>query len=167
MGPKRWIQKCKHAENRLNSANWEDACHQWFLEVLGYRRNRTPMARIAQLFPVKAWRAGLNEDEVYASQKDWKLRGCRPANHPMKRLQQYAQLSKLLRVVISMQKMDFSEDCSIEALALISRKTLQLKKLEDVWAQNILGGIFGDPSAHTVGGCVLATLVGLPREEYF
>ena len=31
---RRWIQKCKHAENRLNSVNWEDACHQWFLEVL-------------------------------------------------------------------------------------------------------------------------------------
>ena len=148
---KRWIQKCKHAENRLNSANWENACHQWFLEVLGYRRNRTPMARIAQLFPVKVWRAGLNEEEVYTSQKDWKLRGCRPANHPMKRLQQYGQLSKTFSGwMISMQKMDFSEDCSIEALPLISRKTLQLKKLEDVWAQNILGGIFGGTRQHTL-----------------
>ena len=148
---KRWMQKCKHAENRLNSVNWEDACHQWFLEVLGYRRNRTPMARIAQVFPVKAWQAGLNKNEVYASQKDWKLRGCRPANHPMKRLQQYAQLSKKFSAwMISMQKMDFPEDCSIEALTLISRKTLQLKKLEDVWAQNILGGIFGGTRLHTV-----------------
>ena len=148
---KRWIQKCKHAENRLNSANWEDACHQWFLEVLGYRRNRTPMARIAQLYPIQAWRAGLNVDEVYASQKDWKLRGCRPANHPMKRLEQYAQLSKKFSGwMISMKKMDFHEDCSIEALALISRKTLQLKKLEDEWAQKLLGGIFGGTRQHTL-----------------
>jgi hypothetical protein len=148
---KRWIQKCKHAENRLNSANWEDACHQWFLEVLGYRRNRTPMARIAQLFPVKTWRAGLNENEVYNTQKDWKLRGCRPANHPKKRLHQYAHLSKRFSGwMISMQKMDFSKDSSIEALRLISRKTLQLKKREDEWAQNILGGVFGGTRLHTL-----------------
>ena len=49
-----------------------------------------------------------------------------------------------------MQKMDFSEDCSIDALTLISRKTLQLKKLEDEWAQNILGGVFGGTRLHTL-----------------
>ena len=43
-----------------------------------------------------------------------------------------------------------------------------LKKLKDEWAQNIFGGIiWRDPSAHPDGGCLLATLVGLPREEYF
>ena len=147
----RWLQKCKHAENRLNTANWEDTCHQWFLEVLGYRRNRTPMARIAQVFPLKAWRAGLNENEVYSSQKDWKLRGCRPANHPNKRLQQYAQLIKKHPQWASfLQKMNFKDDSVIDWNAPNRRRFLQLKKYEDEWTQNILGGIFGGTRLHTV-----------------
>ena len=68
-----------------------------------------------------------------------------------KRLQQYALLSKKFSGwMIAMQKMDFSEDRSIEALALINRKTLRLKKLEEVWAQKLLGGIFGGTRQHTL-----------------
>ena len=148
---RRWIQKCKHAENRLNSASWEDACHQWFLEVLGYRRNRTPMARIAQLYPIQVWRAGLNESEVYASQKDWKLRGCRPANHPRKRLQQYAQLiRKQPQWTSFLQKMNLRDDSVIDTSTPNNRRSLQLKKYEDEWTQNILGGVFGGTRLHTL-----------------
>ena len=42
MARERWIQKCLYAQKRLDSTGWEGACHQWFLEVLGYRRNRMP-----------------------------------------------------------------------------------------------------------------------------
>ena len=77
-----------------HSTGWEGACHQWFLEVLGYRRNRAPWPKTLRLFPAKVWMEGLNIDHVYSSQNDWKLRGSRPANHPRKRLQQYAQVMK-------------------------------------------------------------------------
>ena len=148
---KRWYQKCQHAETRLKNSKWKDACHQWFIEVLGYRRNRTPMARISQLFPLEAWQAGLNPDEIYSTQKDWKLRGCRPANHPQKRLQQYAQLmNKSPAWIISLQKMDFVKDSSIKSESGISRRSLQIKKIEDEWAQNILAGIFGGTRVHTL-----------------
>ena len=147
----RWIQKCKHAENRLNSVNWEDACHQWFLEVLGYRRNRTPMARIAQLYPIKAWRENLNESEAHASQKDWKLRGCRPANHPRKRLQQYAQLiRKQPQWTSFLEKMNLRDDSVIDTNTPNNRRSLQLKKYEDEWTQNILRGVFGGTRSHTL-----------------
>jgi len=147
----RWIQKCKHAENRLNSASWENACHQWFLEVLGYRRNRTPMARIAQLFPIKAWQEPMNEKDVYDTQKDWKIRGCRPANYPQKRLQQYAQLvRKQPKWTSFLQKMNLRDDSFINTKTPINRLSLQLKKKEDEWAQNILVGVFGGTRLHTL-----------------
>ncbi|HAF58104.1 MAG TPA: hypothetical protein DCL00_00790, partial [Opitutae bacterium] len=37
---KRWKSKLSFARYRLSRQGWRIACHQWFLEVLGYRRNR-------------------------------------------------------------------------------------------------------------------------------
>ena len=79
----RWTLKCMHAKKRIETAGWEGACHQWLLEVLGYRRNRSPMARISQIYPIETWRStSFDIEDVYRSQTDWKLKGCRPANHP-------------------------------------------------------------------------------------
>ena len=55
MGKERWILKCMYAKKRIEAVGWEGAC-QWFLEVLGYRRNRSPMAR-SQIYPIETWRA--------------------------------------------------------------------------------------------------------------
>ena len=71
---------------------WENACHRWFLEVLGYARNRSPMARIAQRVGIQDWRNGVCPEEVFQTEDGWKIRGCRPNNHPKKRLEQYSQL---------------------------------------------------------------------------
>ena len=91
----RWEQKCRFAAQRLQGSGWSEACHQLCLEVLGYARNRAPMARLALEFPLARWTEwhGRDADALYALQRGaWRLSGVRPANHPRIRLQQYLQL---------------------------------------------------------------------------
>lgn len=88
----RWQQKLAFAEKRLASVGWEEACHQYCLEVLGYARNREPMSRIALRYPLAEF-VGLSADVLFADPDlNWRLGGLRPANHPQLRLQQYLQL---------------------------------------------------------------------------
>jgi hypothetical protein len=91
---KRWEQKVKFAKKRLAVEGWEQACHQYLLEVLGYAGNRAPMSRIAQNYPLAEWRDGrLELKAVYASESvNWSRGGIRPANNPRCRLKSYAQL---------------------------------------------------------------------------
>jgi len=90
----RWRQKLKFATKRLLSVGWDEACHQFCLEVLGYARNRAPMARLALEYPLAAFRSqSLGVDRLYGEQiGKWRLNGLRPANHPLKRLEQYSML---------------------------------------------------------------------------
>ena len=149
---KRWNLKCMHAQKRIDASGWEDACHQWFLEVLGYRRNRIPMARISQIYSIETWRnASINVEDLYHSQKDWKLKGSRPANHPQKRLEQYDQLiKKSPRWPKLLQKMDFREESSQKNKSMIDRKSLDLSTKEREFRARILGGVLGGNRVHTL-----------------
>lgn len=89
----RWQQKVRFARLRIARLNWEQACHQTALEILGYRYNRVPMLRAATMYPLERWRArdfdpGAVFDEETAA---WQRQGVRPANHPRIRLRQYAR----------------------------------------------------------------------------
>ena len=53
----RWQQKIKYAQQRLEAEDWEAACHSYALEVLGYKRNRTPMLRLASRHPLVQMRS--------------------------------------------------------------------------------------------------------------
>ncbi len=90
----RWEQKRRHAKTRLEKFGWEEACHQCFLEVLGSRRNRAPMSRLAAGFPLRRMRGGARDARYYFEQEQgrWRLRGVRPASHPLRRLGQYLEL---------------------------------------------------------------------------
>jgi hypothetical protein len=90
----RWQQKLLYATRRLQQTGWETACHQYALEVFGYARNRAPMLRLAERYPVSAWRTGdIDVDDLFASEAaHWRLQGLRPANHPRRRLRQYRQV---------------------------------------------------------------------------
>ena len=144
----RWMQKLAFAKNRILRLGWEDACHQWFLEVLGYRRNRIPMTRIATQHSINEWRKCLNTDKLFENQSDWKLRGTRPANHPAVRLSQYAELVRrrpnwpdLLRELeVSTPADPKGED----------RKSLGLSNLRNSWKNDVLGEIFGGTRADTL-----------------
>lgn len=93
----RWSRKVDFAKKRLAGASWREACHQYCLEVLGYARNRAPMARLALSYTVEDFAEGRADTEaMYAEEAaHWRLSGLRPANHPKRRLAQYAQICKL------------------------------------------------------------------------
>ncbi|QYY34472.1 DUF2851 family protein [Ruficoccus sp. ZRK36] len=89
---RRWRQKAAFARRRLGEMEWERACHLTVLEVLGYRRNRGPMATLARRYP-PAMMARLSADELYEEMTgQWALAGLRPPNHPRRRLAQYLHL---------------------------------------------------------------------------
>lgn len=89
----RWRQKVHFARLRLQRLGWEAACHHAALEVLGFRFNRAPMLRLAGEFPLAAWTGGdVSPAALYEHEREgWSLQGVRPANHPRRRLGQYAE----------------------------------------------------------------------------
>lgn len=88
----RWRQKVHFAQLRIRRLGWDDACHHVALEILGYRFNRAPMLRVATAHPLGEWsKPEFATEAVYASERSgWSLQGLRPANHPRRRLAQYA-----------------------------------------------------------------------------
>lgn len=93
----RWQRKCDFARKRLSGAAWEEACHQYCLEVLGYSRNRAPMSQIALDHSIDDFAQGrVDIDSVFKGLRGkWKLSGLRPANQPKQRLQQYLEICEL------------------------------------------------------------------------
>ncbi|MFP6855567.1 MAG: DUF2851 family protein [Opitutales bacterium] len=91
---KRWDAKVTWAAKRLEATSWAESCHQFFLEVMGYHRNRAVMGTIALEHPLSALTRNLPDpDELFQSRADeWKLAGLRPANHPRVRLRQYLEI---------------------------------------------------------------------------
>ncbi len=91
----RWQQKLVYAQKRLDQTGWKEAAHQLCLEVLGYARNRETMSRLALACPLSDWTSGAVDPlqcfDHFAN--NWKLGGIRPANHPKRRLQQYAKVT--------------------------------------------------------------------------
>ena len=144
----RWFQKLAFAKNRILRLGWEHACHQWFLEVLGYRRNRIPMTRIATQHSIAEWREGLNPDKLFENQSDWKLRGTRPANHPAVRLSQYAELvRKRPNWPDLLRKLEVPSPADPKGE---DRKSLGLSGLRNSWRNDVLGEIFGGTRADTL-----------------
>lgn len=88
----RWRQKVRFALQRLEAHGWENACHQLALETLGLKRNRAPMSALAQSHPPGAMRT-MDAAALFEEHRErWHLAGLRPANHPLRRLQQYLSL---------------------------------------------------------------------------
>ena len=149
LAKQRWDGKLNFAKLRINKTGWEAACHQWFLEVLGYRRNRAPMTQIALEFPLASWQdSSLRIEDVFRSQKDWKLRGCRPLNHPLNRLKQYHRLCLKNPDWVSGLK-EFSV-CPIEDPVAATRASLGLGDCRKNWQNHILKNIFGGNRANTL-----------------
>lgn len=89
----RWKAKARYARLRIDKLGWEQACHQSALEILGYSKNRVPMLALAERFRLEAFRKrGLSLDAMWNQGGDrWRTNGCRPANHPRLRLEQYSK----------------------------------------------------------------------------
>lgn len=90
----RWARKLEFARKRFSRTSWREACHQYCLEVLGYARNRAPMARLALSYGIEDFASGgVDVDALFEEVgEQWRLSGLRPANHPKHRLAQYAAI---------------------------------------------------------------------------
>jgi hypothetical protein len=93
LAQRRWKMKVHYAAQRLEKLGWEGACHQSALEVMGFARNRVPMLMIAERHAIEDFaNGGLSLEALMEIGEDrWRYSGCRPANHPKLRLQQYLE----------------------------------------------------------------------------
>jgi len=87
-------QKVAAAQSRIARFGWRESCHISCLEILGYRRNRAPMAALALRYPLgkMATRACAPAEYVLEPGINWKRSGLRPANRPEVRLGQYCRV---------------------------------------------------------------------------
>ena len=94
---RRWKEKVGYARKRIRALDWEAACHQTALEILGYRYNRSAMLMAGADYSLPALRSGdYSLEDLYAAGRGrWKLTGTRPANHPRTRLAQYLDWVRL------------------------------------------------------------------------
>ena len=144
----RWVQKKAYAKKRIDQMGWEQACHQWFLEVLGYPRNKKPMHEIATLYSLEDWRVGLDIHRVYHPMTSWKKKGMRPANQPINRLHQYQQIvAKVPHWPDELKAIHFPE--SSDPLE-VNRTKLGIYPLRKKWRAQVLGGVLGSSKADTL-----------------
>ncbi len=146
----RWRQKVHFARMRVQRLGWEAACHHAALEILGYRFNRAPMLRIASRAPLRSWReeAFSAEAEFELERGAWSLQGLRPANHPRRRLRQYADWvaarpvwpSALESLAGRLPKVELDEVLSSVGEA---RRRHRLTRWREELAQEICGGQVG------------------------
>ena len=154
---KRWHQKVQFARLRIKKLGWCEATHQTALEILGYRRNRVAMLKLAASYPLEAWAdRKIDGSQVFEEGRAlWQLHGVRPANHPRTRLRQYAAWvgacpdwpERLIG-----QAAEFpSGEATIGATVGESRRKLAIPK----WRRHLARTICGD----VVGGTRFDTLV--------
>jgi hypothetical protein len=145
LAAERWVQKRAFAAKRLEAWGWARCCHQSVLEVLGYARNRAAMHKIAMRYSRADFTEGVDIEQIFEDfRMDWKLSGCRPANHPKLRLQQYAsicganpdwpeQLSRVLSGAVMTDESDVAP----------FRKATGAKDFEARISQEIFQGVIG------------------------
>ncbi len=149
-GRERWKKKLTHAQKRLSGEDWSEACHQFALEILGYRRNRAPMSAISLSHTLSELSGSqMNAETLFHEREgEWKLAGLRPANHPKARLVQYLDLVEA-RPTWSARLLTIS--CDASGGESVTRKSLGISRLRDRIATDVL--------SEKIGGSRLDTLV--------
>jgi len=149
-GRVRWEKKLNHAKKRLSGEDWAEACHQFALEILGYRRNRAPMSAISLSHTLSELTGSQKNAETLFDEREgeWKLAGLRPANHPKARLVQYLDLVEA-RPTWPARLLTIS--CDALGGELVGRKSLKLSCLRKRVATDVL--------SDKIGGSRLDTLV--------
>ncbi len=150
----RWEQKVRLAAMRMAKLGWEEAAHHAALEILGYRHNRAPMLSVATRHPLVSWRHDLVVEDIYGETPDaWQTQGVRPANHPLRRLRQYAAWTGKVPDWPDRLTRGFADLRRISASAGVGevRKELGLVRYRERIALDLMGD--------TVGGSRLDNLV--------
>jgi hypothetical protein len=146
-GRQRWKQKVGYAKQRLQSAGWREACHACLLEVLGYARNRLPMVRIADRYPLELWESGGVEAEaVYAAEREhWARGGQRPANNPRRRLRDYLGLVQARRNWPEKLRTALQGLPAVagEGATSIFRRRVGMSSLQEEFHHHLLGKVAG------------------------
>ncbi|MGJ3243732.1 MAG: DUF2851 family protein [Opitutales bacterium] len=92
LAAQRWAARLRFTRRRVEREGFAEAAHQLLFEILGFRRNRAPMADLALACPHGSCRLDpgvLDPEARFAERRgDWTLAGLRPANHPRRRLAQ-------------------------------------------------------------------------------
>lgn len=142
----RWEQKVRYARLRLQKLGRTAAAHHAVLEILGYRHNRAAMLSVAAQHPLREWSADIDLETVYRDHENhWQTQGVRPANHPRRRLRQYAawvaQASDWPQRAAGL----FADATGPLDLSTGSkaRKDLQLARLREKVCAEITGGVIG------------------------
>ena len=144
----RWTQKRNFASKRIKKKGWNEACHQWFLEILGYPRNKKPMHEIAEIYPLTEWDKEIFPEKIYVETMGWKTKGMRPANRPVIRLQQYKDLMSFQPTWVNdLKHYTFPESSNPETE---NRNSLSLSKLSLEWQRKSLHGLFSKNKANTL-----------------
>ncbi len=151
---RRWEEKLHFARFRIERLGWEEACHHAALECLGYSGNRAQMLKVAGRWPLDDWRAEcVSAQQAWEeTQKNWRLRCGRPANHPLHRLKQYAEW---VRAVpdwpARLGSLEFSTGSSVEFQGTReARRTLKLSDLRKQLVVRIVAGKVGGPRFDTL-----------------
>lgn len=148
----RWEQKLGFSKKRLGRSDWSDCCHTSTLEVMGYARNRTVMHKIASLYSIEDFANGLDPERVFMAFRDeWKLSGCRPANHPKLRLKQYARIcvanaewpNRLQQVLRDASSIDQADTNAF-------RKAARTRDLESQITGDVFQGTIGSKRLNTL-----------------
>ncbi len=151
---KRWKGKVEFARKRLESTNWREACHQYCLEVLGYSRNRAPMSHLALRYTLDEMRlSDYGAEALYEEESaNWKLSGLRPANHPLKRLQQYLEIlqSKPDWPMDLYQFLQEAPHLETRLTTSAARKSLQRADSVDALRMDLFAGQVGVSRFHTM-----------------
>lgn len=143
---RRWEQKTGYARLRIAKLGSTEAAHHTALEVLGYRHNRAAMLSVAARHPLSEWGKEIEPDGIYAEHQDvWQTQGVRPANHPRRRLHQYAAWTAKVpdwpaRVADVLRSLAGKAEGMPGAE---TRKQLKLGELREETIAKITGGIVG------------------------
>lgn len=161
----RYRQKLEVAKARHERLGWLEGCHEACLEALGYRRNREPMLKLANLYPLRDFVAkttdgGFAEKLYCEPQGQWKLAGLRPANHPRKRLQQYCALvaeqsawPTQLGALLAGLNLP-----GVEASTKVYRRHSDLARFRNRTRDDVFQGTIGGTRLHTLLGDALLPL---------
>ncbi len=164
----RWKRKVAVARKRMELMGAAETFHQVFLEVLGLRRNRATMSRVAMAYPQARWREDPLRTVGEAFERfrgAWHLAGCRPANHPRRRLEAYGKWMAMERVA-SLRRFVPGELQLPSGLSLtgsrISRRRREggVSKLEEEWRRTFAPGVSGTRFHTWIGDGLLPLVEG-------
>ena len=151
---RRWEMKVHFAALRIDKLGWTDAAHHAALEILGYKRNRAPMVATATAHPLREWVTGLEPAALVDERKgEWQRQGSRPANHPLRRLQQYQAWVRarpgwpeILKGIAA----DKQELKTLPANTPSARKQGKMPQLREGWTMELTAGVMGSARFDTL-----------------